>query len=256
MKLVTYIVTALLVVTLGAAGYLYLAAYSPLVAENAKLKAGLPELEKAKKELKKYKEKEEKNSREFAWVNPLVETLKAGLSDEISAGKAEVALAGDRVVLNIAEQTLYTPGSVTFAKDSVQTLEKIASLVKSIKDIKDKDIQIGNQTQSVSAQGKGRKRLPAKDGRTLAADRSLALIKFLEKKGVEPGLLTAVAYPTKLSERGFRIRDNKTIIVFEYPSTAAKPEAVSTAPVKSAPTGTKVAQPRPIPITPAQPKTH
>jgi len=261
MKIVTYVVIALLVVTLGSMGYFYFSTYQPLVADNAKLVAGLPELDRARKEIKKFKEKEESAAKELAWIAPLVETLKAGLADEIIAGKAEVVASGNRIVLNMAEQSLYTPGSVTFAKD-IQSREKLASLLMNLKD---KELCIGNATQSVPAQGKGRKKVPAKDGRVLAADRSIAFVTFLEKKGVNPESLVATAYPSKLSDRGFKLRDNKTVIVIGYPAAAAKADASAGAPVKSGPTGTKTPAPAAaaaspasnrIPITQAPPKTN
>lgn len=259
MKIVTYVVSALLVVTLGLSGFFYFTTFQRLETENAQLKAGLPELDRAKKEIKKFKEKEESSAKELAWIAPLADTLKAGLADEIISGKAEVITSGNRIILNIAEQALYTPGSVTFAKDT-QSREKLASLLMSFKD---RELSIGNSTQTVPAQGKGRKKVPAKDGRALAAERSIALITFLEKKGANPDSLVATAYPSKLSDRGFKIRDNKTIIVIGYPLAAAKTETSAAAPAKSAPAGTKTSgaasspdRPTPIPITPAPPKTN
>jgi len=266
MKIVTYIVSALLVATIGAFGLFYLNSYKPIVVDNEKLKAGLPELDKAKKEISKFKEKEAKDAGELAWVTPLMDTFKAGLADEIATGKAEVVSAGNRIVLNIAEQALYTDKSVTFAKD-IQTREKLASLLMNLRD---REICVGNATQSVPAQGKGRKKIPQKDGRALSADRSLALVSFLEKKGMNPETLAATAYPTKLMDRGFKIKDNKTMIIIAASATVPVSKA-EPMPIKSAPSGTKVltpataapssaspaaAQPKPIPITPAPPKAQ
>ncbi len=67
MKIVTYVLIALLVVTLGAAAFFYLTYYQPMAADYARMKAGIPELDKAKAELKKIKEKE---SKETAWLTP------------------------------------------------------------------------------------------------------------------------------------------------------------------------------------------
>ena len=260
MKIVTYVLIALLVVTLGAAAVFYLYIYNPMAAENATMKSGMPELAKAKADLTKYQEKE---SRETAWINPLLDAFTAGLSDEIKAGKAETLSSGNKIIINISEQALYLQGSYTFASDSLQLLQKIASLLKNDK-IKGKEISIGNTTDAVQAQGKGRKRIPAKDARTLAADRSAALIKYLEKNGVDQDALIAAAYSSKKPEIGFKIKNHKTVIIIENqpqapmiaskqevsPAAQAQPKSSpATASSSTAPIAVPAAQPKPVPAT-------
>lgn len=253
MKIVTFILIALLFITLGAGGYFYLVIHKPMAEEHVRMKLGFPGLEKANAELKKYKEKEKK---EYGWVGTAAETLKTGLSDELTANKAEVTSSGGMIVINITEQTLYTPGSVTFAKDSQPMLTKLASLLKSAVDIKDKDILIANVTQSVPTQGKGKRRTPPKEARTLAAGRSVELVKYLEKNGVPASTLIAAAYPGQAPDRGFKIKDRKTVIVIANPVVAGPeapaPKAETKAEVKPvAPTVAPQAQPKGIPIAPA-----
>ena len=57
MKIVTYLLAALLIAALAAAALFYFSTFQPLAAEFARMKAGMPEVDKAKAELKKYKEK-------------------------------------------------------------------------------------------------------------------------------------------------------------------------------------------------------
>jgi hypothetical protein len=128
-------------------------------------------------------------------------------------------------------------------------------------------------TVNAPAQGKGRKRVPAKDARTLAAGRSMELVKYLEKNAVIAESLVAAAYPAKLPERGFRIKDQKTVIIISLPAAAAadaaKQEAKSAPAAKSTPTVTAAAavtstatatagaaspQPMSIPISTVPPK--
>jgi outer membrane protein OmpA-like peptidoglycan-associated protein len=266
MKIVTYLLAALLCAALGAAALFYFSTFQPMAADYARMKAGMPELDKAKAELKKYKEKEAKEAGEAAWINPVVESLSTGLSDEIKTGKAEVTVAGRRVVVNVSEQTLYTPRSVTFAKDSPQLRLKIATLLRS-KELKGKEIIIGNTTDPVPAQGRGKKKIPPKDARTLSLERSVALTKYLEQTGADQDALIAAAYASKLPDTGFKIKDHKTIIIIENPPllTAPKQEAAPGTQPKSAPAeksgtppaaGAQQSQPKAIPIKPAQPKTN
>ncbi len=246
MKTVTYILIALLLVSIGGGAYLYLMMYQPMTIEHERLKAGMPEFDRAKTDLRKYKERE-------AWIKPTVDALAAGLSEEIKAGKAEVVVSNCAVVANISEQILYTPGSVTFAKDSPPTLEKLASLLKGLKDIKEKEILVGNATQAVPPQGRGRRKTPGKEARELAGQRSLALIKYLEKNGVPQESLVAAAYPQRSQDRGFKIKDHKTVITIlgHSPAAAQMPPAKT-----EAPAARPQAQQKPIPILPAQPKTQ
>ena len=157
-------------------------------------------LEKATVELQKYKKKE---AEETAWIGPVLAALNAGLSEEIKAGTAEVASAGNAVIVNIGEQVLYTPNSVTFAKDSPQFRDKLAALLAG-PEMKGKQISIANTTDAVQAQGKGRKRTPPRDARSLAADRSVALAKNLEHNKVDPNVLVAAAYSSKMPDTGFK----------------------------------------------------
>ncbi len=263
MKVATYLLAALLIAALAAAALFYFSTFQPMLADYTRMKTGMPELDKAKAELKKYKEKEAK---ETAWIKPAVEALNAGLSDEIKTGKAEVTAASTRIVINISEDILYTPRSMTFAKDSPQLRLKLATLLGS-KELKGKEIIVGNTTDAVSALGKGRKKIVPKDARTLAADRSVALAKYLEQNKVEPETLVAAAYAAKLPDTGFKIKDHKTFIIIENPpapsgapaaaaqpkpapAPAAKPgEKTETQPAPGAP-----AAPKTIPLKPAQPK--
>lgn len=263
MKIVTFVVTALLIVTLGAGAVFYLKEHKPMAEDYARMKTALPGYEKANAELKKLQATE---SMETAWLKPAVEALSAGLANEITSRKAEVLVADNKVMVNIAEQELFLPNSYTFAKESPQLRLNLVALFRSDL-LKGKDISIGNTTNAVPAQGRGRKKVPAKDARTLAAERSAVLIKDFEKNGVNPDTLIASAYSSKQHLMGFLIKDRKTVIIIENPPTApfvvTRPEAAHQSPEKPgpdtrgtltvpAPRAASQTPPRPIPILPAQ----
>jgi hypothetical protein len=267
MKIVTFVLITILVVILGAGSVFYFKTYKPLTKDYARMKAGLPAYEKASVDLKKLIEKE---SKETSWLKPGVDALSAGLSKEIESGKAEILFAGQKIIVNISEQVLYLPGSYTFAKESPQLRSNLAALLKS-DTLKGKDIYIGNTTQAVPSHGKGKRRIPAKDARTLAAERSTALIKDLEKNGVNQDALIAAAYSAKKPEIGFKIQDHKTVIIIENPpsvpmvaskqdvapQTQAKPapSTKSTVTIPVAPLASQ-ARPKPTPIQPARPNAQ
>jgi hypothetical protein len=267
MKIVAYIFIALFVITIGAGGFFFLKVYQPMADENASLKAGMPELERAKSELRKMKDKD---TRETAWIKPAADILSSGLADEISEGKTEVVTTGTSVIVNIHEDKLYMPGSYIFAKDSSQLRAKLVGLLMK-SEFKGKEIIIGNTTEGTTAQIRGRNKIPAKDARTLAAERSGVLIKDFEKSNVPSDMLVAAAYSSKQPEIGIALKSHKTVIsIANPPSTpqaAPKPQmqSAATSTMKSSATATAVQsavtvtsqppQPRAIPIRPAQPQT-
>jgi outer membrane protein OmpA-like peptidoglycan-associated protein len=260
MKIVTYIVVALLIGALAGGAFFYLSVHKPMEAELARMKAGQPEFENARREMRKHQDREKQES---AWISPVAETLKKGMAAEIEAGKAEVVVADGRIVVNIDENVLFTPQSVTFGQNSQPVLTNLAALIK---DIKDKEINIGNTTRPVPAHGKGRKRVPAKDARSLAAARSHELVKSLIKNGVADRSLVASTFAETMPDGGFKIKGEKTMIIIG-PSVAAAPAPAAAAPQpQTKPSGTAAAasgptttapqppQQKPIPISPSTPK--
>ncbi len=237
MKIVTFILTGLLVAILGGGAYFYLYEYKPVAAEYEKMKQGQPEFERTRKELNQLKAKEKQES---GWTGPVADALKKGLVNDITAGKAEVFAAGSRIVVNIAEGVLFTPQSVTFARESKPSLDNLAALLK---ELKDKEIFVGNMTKAAPAQGKGRKKVPARDARTLASGRSLELVKYLEKNGVPAEALVAASYPVKVPERGFKIKEQKTIIIITAPASASPEAAAPKQEAKTAPATQPMATP-------------
>ncbi|MDA8098675.1 MAG: hypothetical protein M0042_03535 [Nitrospiraceae bacterium] len=220
MKIATYILIGLLVIVLAGGAYFYLSVYQPAAADLAKYEAAKPEQEKLKRTLSKYQEKEKQTS---AWIAPAVETLKKGLAKEIADGTAEVVAVDNRVVVNIAEQVLFTPQSVTFAKESPQALANLAAVLKELKGM---DISVGNSTEGAPAKGRGRKRVPAKDARSLASGRMVELVKYLVTKGgVAEESLIASSYAAKMPDQGFKIKNHKVILVVSPRSNTAAAEA-------------------------------
>lgn len=242
MKIITYILIVLLIAALGAGAFFYFTMYMPMAEDYARMKAGMPELDKAKAELKKLKEKDAQNARDTAWIAPAIELLNNGLADEIKRGKAEVASTGSAVVVNIAEELLYTPESKTFSKDT-QTRLKVSGLLKHDA-LKGRDMLIGNTTEAVAAHGKGRSKVPAREALLLTSERSYELVRSLVKDGLPQESIAALAYSAKTPDRGFRIKNRKTMIIIgTYPAQAAAP----TAPTPSA-------QPAAGTAPPAQPQ--
>ncbi len=261
MKIINHILIALLVVTIGIAAIFYFNIFKPMAVDYARMKEGLPGLERAKAELKQYRDRDIK---ETAWMNPAVDILSSGLGDEIKAGKAEVFSAGNRVIVNVAEDALYLPASPAFGKDSTRLRVTLATLLRK-KELTGKEIYIGNMTDDVPSKRKGRKRIPGKDARTLAAERSAVLIKDLEKNGVSEDPLIGAAYSSTQPEIGYQLKSRKMILVIDNPPVAPMvvKQLQPAQHMQSNPSSTvkepgedHQPQPRAIPIQPARPKAQ
>ena len=158
---------------------------------------------------------------------------------------AEVVPAGSALVVNIAEQLLYTPESKTFSKDT-QTRLKLTGLLKHDA-LKGRDLFVGNTTESVAAHGKGRNKVPAREALLLASERSYELARSLVKEGIQQESIAALAYSSKMHDRGFKIKNRKTMIVIgAYPASVVAPAAQApSAQPAPAPAPAQAAQPQP-----------
>jgi hypothetical protein len=103
MKIVAYLLIFLLVATLGGAAYFYLTVHQPMALDLAKMKAGLPEFDRLKRDFRKCQDAEKAAT---GWTGPVADQLGKGLAAEIADGKAEVVVSGNRVVANIDETVL------------------------------------------------------------------------------------------------------------------------------------------------------
>lgn len=246
MRIVVIVLIALLLSCIGGAAFFYTSIHQPLA---EKVATSIPELDRTKAELTKYKQKEKL---EAAWINPLLDAVALEFAEDIKTGAIEVFSTGSKLVVNIAEQSLFMPGSRIFAKDSPRLLTKLDTLLRSER-IKGKDIVIGNSTPNIPPQAIGRKRIPGKDGRALAAERSAELIKYLEKKGVKPELLIAAAYAPNQATAGIKIKDRKTVIIIETPASAPMTAPKQAADAQTKPTTTAVSSAPATTATPTVP---
>jgi len=234
MRIVTNILVLLLVLALGGGTYFYLFVHRPLAQDLAVMRTAQPGMEHA---LRRYQEQERQVRDRTV---PFAGMLQNALAAEIAAGTAEVLVGGGQIVIHIAEDKLYTPQSVTFAKDSRQFQLLLAGLLK---EFTEGQIIVGNTTQAAPAQGRGRLRVPAKDARTLASARSHELVKSLIKNGVADDRLVEAAFSGHMPERGQRITGSKTIIVLSTPAAVA-PLASAPASPASAPSRTGAPTPQ------------
>jgi len=131
------------------------------------------QLERAKAEL-------ERKSGEY-------EQLAASLQTEIAAGQVEISELRGRMTVRLKDQVLFASGSAAVGREGRAALDRIADALQGVQG---RSVRVEGYTDDV----------PTGPGGTyptnweLSAARALAVVRYLQEKGVDPTLLVAAGY--------------------------------------------------------------
>jgi len=155
-------------------------------ADADKLRGKASELERSKSQLElaasrlaEEKSALEKKSAEY-------EALSRSLSGEIQSGRIQISELQGKMTVRLAEKVLFPSGSATLAKDGKGTLAKVAD---AFKDLKDRIVRVEGHTDNLPIQSAA---FPS--NWELSAARAIAVVRFLQGAGVDPGKLAAAGY--------------------------------------------------------------
>jgi len=130
-------------------------------------------LEKAKAEL-------EKRSGEY-------EQLAQALREEISAGQIEISELRGRMTLRLKDQILFASGSVAINREGRAALDHVAGALRGIRG---RTIRVEGYTDDVPTSPSG----PYPSNWELSTARAVAVVRYLQERGVDPTLLAAAGY--------------------------------------------------------------
>jgi chemotaxis protein MotB len=147
-----------------------------LDAENTKLKAENAGLVKARDE-------------QVQKVSSTYETLLEKMKSEISQGQVTISVPKGRLTVTIADSFLFDPGKAEVKKGGREILGKVVSILK---DVSDKSIRIEGHTDNVQISRALAQRYPT--NWELSAARAINVARFLQDHGIDPGILSAVAF--------------------------------------------------------------
>lgn len=147
-----------------------------LDAENAKLKAENASLAKAREE-------------QVQKVSSTYESLLEKMKSEISKGQVTISELKGKLTINMADSILFDSGKAEVKKGGLEILGKVISILK---DVNDKSIRIEGHTDDVPISRALAKRYPT--NWELSAARAISVTQHLQDQGIDPGLLSAVAY--------------------------------------------------------------
>ena len=114
------------------------------------------------------------------------EELSASLDKEIKAGQVKLSELQGKVTVRLGERVLFPSGSATISTSGKATLAKIADAFASVKD---RIIRVEGHTDNVPIHTE---RFPS--NWELSAARAIAVVRYLQERGVDPKLLGAAGY--------------------------------------------------------------
>lgn len=147
-----------------------------LEGENARLKAEIASTQKAKEE--KVKE-----------VSKTYEDLLDKMKSEISQGQVTISELKGKLTVNMVDAVLFDSGRAEVKPEGLQVLQKVIDILK---EVKDKAIRIEGHTDNVQIVGNLTKKFPT--NWELSAARAINVARFLQSRGIDPQVLSAVAY--------------------------------------------------------------
>jgi chemotaxis protein MotB len=147
-----------------------------LETENRKLRQNIVTLKKSQKE------KVEKVSTTY---QDLLEKMKK----EIAEGQVTISELKGKLTVNMVDAILFDTGKAEVKQDGLEVLKKVISILKGETD---KAIRIEGHTDNVPISGALAKRFPT--NWELSAARAINVTKFLQEQGIDPDVLSAVAY--------------------------------------------------------------
>ncbi len=150
-----------------------LEAQSAMVAAEAERQRQLAE------QLRQEKSELQAKSKEY-------ESLAASLGEEIQAGRIQLSELQGKLTVRMAERVLFPSGSATISADGKGTLRKVAEALASIEN---RIIRVEGHTDNVPIRTE---RFPS--NWELSATRAIAVVRYLQERGVNPKLLGAAGY--------------------------------------------------------------
>jgi len=115
--------------------------------------------------------------------------LNAQLETEIQADQVKIQRLQDRLKVTVEDEILFPEGGWQLNSRGKATLDK---MVPALKDMKDHRIEVEGYTDNVPIGGHLRHRFPT--NWELSAARAAEVAKYLQKQGIDPGLLTAAGH--------------------------------------------------------------
>ena len=144
--------------------------------ENRKLQQDIVTLKKTQKE-------------KVQKVSTTYQDLLEKMKKEISEGQITISELKGKLTVNMVDAILFDTGKAEVKQEGLEVLKKVISILKGETE---KAIRIEGHTDNVPISGNLAKRFPT--NWELSATRAINVTRFLQEQGIDPDVLSAVAY--------------------------------------------------------------
>jgi chemotaxis protein MotB len=131
------------------------------------------------------KEKE----RSIVEMKKTYDSLMGEMNQEIKNGDITITQLMDKLSVNFVEQILFDSGSVEIKKNGKKVLDRVAAIL--IK-VTDKQVRVSGHTDNVLSRYRIKEKFPT--NWELSTARATTVARYLQDKGINPGLLSACGY--------------------------------------------------------------
>ena len=144
--------------------------------ENASLKESVANLKKTKEE-------------EVKSVSKTYENLMQEMKGEIAQGQVAITELKGKLTVDVLDKILFASGEAEVKPEGLAVLQRVIDILKNVKD---KAIRIEGHTDNVKIGGALARKYST--NWELSAARAINVTRYLQKQGIDPALLTSVAY--------------------------------------------------------------
>lgn len=144
--------------------------------ENARFKRDIANLQKARVE-------------EVQKTSKTYEEMLEKMKNEISQGQVTISELKGKLTVNMVDAILFDSGKAEVKPAGLAVLQKVIDILKTVKD---KAIRIEGHTDNVQISGALTRKYPT--NWELSAARAVNVTRYLQQQGIDPGVLSAVAY--------------------------------------------------------------
>ena len=126
---------------------------------------------------------------EVRTVSKTYEDLLSEMKSEIAQGQIAITELEGKLTVDVVDKILFDSGQTEIRPEGLGVLKRVVEILMTVTD---KVIRVEGHTDSIQIGGALAKRYPT--NWELSAARALNVTRFLEKEGIDPTLLSAVAF--------------------------------------------------------------
>ncbi|MDO9228006.1 MAG: OmpA family protein [Syntrophales bacterium] len=126
---------------------------------------------------------------EVRTVSKTYEDLLSEMKSEIAQGQIAITELKGKLTVDVVDKILFDSGQTEIRPEGLGVLKRVVEILMTVTD---KVIRVEGHTDSIPIGGALAKRYPT--NWELSAARALNVTRFLEKEGIDPALLSAVAF--------------------------------------------------------------